>query len=132
MFGLDGTNLGPAHSRSEAPASFKLKETIMTGPSSHSGNSAASSERAHTITSDLSALKSDAAHLVGDLGAAASAQASNAVSAVNGAAHTAVQGAETMVSTGSAQLQTAVRAQPLTAIAIAAGIGALAGVYLRR
>ena len=104
----------------------------MTGSTAFTGNSSGSKEQVHTIASDFSALKSDASHLAGDLGAEVSTQASNAAKALNGAAQNAVQGAGTMVSAGSAQLQAAVRAQPLTALAISIGIGALAGAYLRR
>lgn len=104
----------------------------MTGPNTNLGNNSHAKDQTHSIASDFNALKSDAAHLATDLGAEVSTQTSNAAKALNDTAIAAVRGAETMASTGSAQLQAAVRAQPLTAIAISIGIGALAGAYLRR
>ncbi len=85
-----------------------------------------------SLQEDLSLLQANMSKLIAGLGGAASNGMSSAMSAASHAAEDAIEQAESMGQEGVETVRETIRAQPLAAIAISMGAGALLGAFLTR
>ena len=84
------------------------------------------------MRADFDNLQRDMRGLAGSVGDAASSSVSDAAASVSGAANGAAEQVEEWAEEGTTTVRDAIRAQPLAAIAISMGAGAIIGTLLRR
>jgi ElaB/YqjD/DUF883 family membrane-anchored ribosome-binding protein len=84
------------------------------------------------LQADFAGLQKDMRLLADNVGNAASERVSSATTAATGAAASAVEQVEEWAEEGTDTVRDAIRAQPLAAIAISMGAGAIIGTLLRR
>ncbi len=88
--------------------------------------------RVSALKSDFDSLQHNVRELLNSLGHEASSGISNATETVTEAAGNAVEQVETWGEAGAESVRGAIRTQPLAAIALSMGAGALIGSLLRR
>jgi ElaB/YqjD/DUF883 family membrane-anchored ribosome-binding protein len=88
--------------------------------------------RIRALKADFEGLQKDMRRLVDAVGESATAGVSSAATAAGDAASSAVEQVEEWAEEGADTVREAIRAQPLAAIAISMGAGAIIGTLLRR
>jgi ElaB/YqjD/DUF883 family membrane-anchored ribosome-binding protein len=88
--------------------------------------------RVSALKEDFDSLQQNVRELLNRLGHEASSGLASATEAAGEAASDAVQQVETWSEAGAESVRGAIRTQPLAAIALSMGAGALLGSYLRR
>ena len=97
---------------------------------SRNGNGHAAQATLHALQADMAALQANMSKVIAGLGASASDGVTHAMHSASSAAEDIVEQAEEYGQEGVDAVRSTIRSQPLTAIAISVGAGALIGALL--